>query len=141
MEYLLIYILKVLCKIDYDGEEVLQAIVEQGAGEISMVIDFLKTCLMLVKSELKKDSFLDMEIVEKAKRMSWGDVLPPPVPGQTVGSFFALSRISAPEFLSDPSRGSEFCCEGSEDSSSKTETFCPTTVVAACSITARFSRI
>ena len=74
LELVVHQILKVLCKIEYDGELVLQEIVEQGGGEISMVLDFLKICLMLLKAELK--DCMDMEIVEKAKRISCSPVPP-----------------------------------------------------------------
>lgn len=67
----------VFCDIEYAGEEVLQAIVDQGAGQIGQVIDFLKICLMLLKAELKDD--LTMEIVEKAKKLSYSPVPLPPI--------------------------------------------------------------
>lgn len=65
------------CGVKYDGEEVLHAIVEQGAGQIEFVIPFLKQCIMMMKAELA--DCLDMEIVEKASRLSSSPV---PTPAQ-----------------------------------------------------------
>lgn len=67
------------CSIDYgENEEILKEIVEQGYKNIGITIDFLKICLMLLKAEML--DCLTMEVVEKATRMSWGDVFPPAVP-------------------------------------------------------------
>lgn len=65
----------VFCSIEYDGEQVLQAIVEQGAGQMRQVIEFLKVCIMVMKAELL--DYLDMTVVNKAKRL-WQ--VPAPIP-------------------------------------------------------------
>jgi len=72
-------ILTVFCGINYvGGEIVLQEIVDEGVGMIGIVIDFLKTCIMVMKTELL--DCLDMAVVEKAKRLwvSNAPIGPPP---------------------------------------------------------------
>jgi len=69
--------LKIFCRIEYEGEQVLQEIVKQGQGKIGQVIDFLKICLMTLKAEMR--DYLDMEIVEKAKRLGGSPVPPAPL--------------------------------------------------------------
>ena len=56
------------CGIEYDGDEVLKAMVHHGGGNIEYAIRFLKHCMMVMKSETA--DFLDMTIVKKASRIS-----------------------------------------------------------------------
>ena len=73
-------ILTLFCDINYiGGEVVLQDIVDQGAGMISLSLDFLKECIIVMRAEML-DS-LDMEVVNKAKRI-WdaAPIGPPPIP-------------------------------------------------------------
>lgn len=77
LESIVHQILTVFLKIDYTGKQVLMEVVEMGGEQISIVIDFLKICIMILKSEMK--DCLTMEIVEKAKRFSCSPVPPPPV--------------------------------------------------------------
>ena len=58
----------VFCGIEYEGEEVLKKIIDQGVGKIEFVIPFLKKCLMLMKAEMGE--CLDMKIIQKAIRLS-----------------------------------------------------------------------
>lgn len=71
-------LLSVFCKIPYDGEQVLQEIVNEGVGMIGLVIEFLKECIMVMKAEML--DCLDMEVIEKAKRIwvSNAPIGPPP---------------------------------------------------------------
>ena len=66
------------CGIEYDGEEVLRAIIEAGNAKVDLVIKFLKVCVLTMKAELK--DCLNMEIVNRAKRMWNTPVDPPPIP-------------------------------------------------------------
>ena len=61
------------CGIDYDGEKVLQEIVGPNSFGIRVVINTLKTCIVLLKAEMA--DCLTVEIVRKAKRLI---ALPPP---------------------------------------------------------------
>jgi len=62
------------CDINYiGGEVILQEIVDQGIAMIALSLDFLKECIMVMRAEML-DS-LDMEVVNKAKRM-WGSDTP-----------------------------------------------------------------
>jgi len=58
----------VFCGVDYEGDEVLQAIIDAGDGQIDDVMRFLKICLMMVAAEMKEE--LDMEVVRRASRLS-----------------------------------------------------------------------
>jgi hypothetical protein len=58
----------VFCQIEYDGDEVLRAIVNQGVGKIEFAIPFLKHCLMVMKAEMA--DCLSMEVIKKASRIS-----------------------------------------------------------------------
>ena len=55
------------CSISHNGEKVLQEIVGHKAHGIRVVIKTLKTCIVLLKAELK--DCLTVEIVKKAKRL------------------------------------------------------------------------
>jgi len=57
----------VFCGIEYDGDEVLRAMVSQGAGKIEYVIRFLKHCLVIMKAEMA--DCLTVELVKKASRI------------------------------------------------------------------------
>ncbi len=58
----------VFSKIDYDGDEVLQAIIDTGKANIDLIMRFLKKCIMLMKAEMEE--CLDMDVVRKARRLS-----------------------------------------------------------------------
>ncbi len=58
----------VFSKIEYEGEEVLQAIIDIGKAKIDLIMKFLKKSLMLIKAEMEE--CLTMKIVEKARRLS-----------------------------------------------------------------------
>ena len=62
----------VFCNVEYDGEEVIEAIVDAGNG-IDQIMEFLKKCLMLMQAEMV--DFLDMEIVRKVGRLSGAAVV------------------------------------------------------------------
>jgi len=66
---------------DYDGEQILQEIVEQGAGRIGQVIKFLKLCVVTMRADL--GDFLDKKVVDKVKGM-WesASVGAPPTEGK-----------------------------------------------------------
>lgn len=66
----------VFCGVEYDGEEVLRAIVEVGNAKIDLIIEFLKICILMMKAELL--DCLDMEVVNRAKRLNNTPILPPP---------------------------------------------------------------
>lgn len=68
----------VFSKIEYEGAEVLQAIIDIGKAKIDLTMKFLKQCIMVMKAEVGE--CLDMEIVEKARRLS-----SMPVPPSAVG--------------------------------------------------------
>lgn len=56
------------CSVDYqDSEEVLKAIVSQGAGRIEQVMEFLKICILIAKTE---DKPVDMRIVNRVIRLT-----------------------------------------------------------------------
>ena len=57
----------VFCGIEYEGEEVLKAIFEQGFGQIEDIIPALERSLMLMEAELQDR--LTLAIVEKAERL------------------------------------------------------------------------
>ena len=69
----------VFCGLEYEGEQVLQAIVDQGQAEIDKIIDFLKVCVSILKAELGED-ILTVEMVERAKTLINTPVPPPPIP-------------------------------------------------------------
>jgi AAA+ superfamily predicted ATPase len=72
------------CSVNYvGGETVLEEIVNQGVGQIGMVLDFLKVCLITMRADML--DCLNLEVIEKAKRI-WGSNAPigaPPMPDQT----------------------------------------------------------
>ncbi len=55
------------CGIEYEGEEVLQAIVGNDLDSIRPIMQFLKTCLVVMRAE--HEDVLTVEIVEKARRL------------------------------------------------------------------------
>lgn len=70
-------ILKVFCGVEYDGEQVLQEIVEQSHAQIGQVIEFLKVCLLIMKAEML--DCLTVDLIEKVKRMGQFPVPAPPI--------------------------------------------------------------
>ena len=57
----------VFCGVEYDGDEVLKAIVSQEEGQIEYAIQFLKQCLLIMKAEMA--DCLSLEVVKKASRI------------------------------------------------------------------------
>ena len=55
------------CSTEYAGEQILEEILDQGSGQVGLAIDFMKTCVLIMRAEML--DCLDMEIVEKAKRI------------------------------------------------------------------------
>lgn len=82
LEIIVHQIVSGFCKKEYSGEEILKAIVEIGNSNIGQVIEFLKICLVLLKAG--KQECLNMEIVEKAKRLSRSAVPAPPSIGDGI---------------------------------------------------------
>ena len=68
----------VFCGIEYEGEQVLQAIVEQGRTDIDRIMDFLKVCISIVKAESRED-ILTVEMVERAKALMNTPIPLPPI--------------------------------------------------------------
>jgi len=64
------------CGIEYTGEQVLQAIVNQGQSDVRKVIDFLKICVSMLKADMG-ENHLTIEIVERAGRLLHTPVPPP----------------------------------------------------------------
>ena len=68
----------VFCGVEYEGDEVLRAIIDIGKGKIDLIILFLKKCLMYMNSEMVE--FLDMGVVRKVKGLGgmavepWDDI-------------------------------------------------------------------
>jgi len=64
------------CGICYEGkEQVLQAIVDAGVGQIRIIMRFLRTCIMLMRAEMEE--CMTMAIVKKADRLFSMSVSPP----------------------------------------------------------------
>jgi len=72
----------VFCKIDYEGDEILRAIIGANNSEIGSIMKFLKTCIVMMKAEMK--DCLDMEVVNKVKRMAPLPDPAPPMPDGTI---------------------------------------------------------
>jgi hypothetical protein len=66
----------VFCQVEYEGEEVLKTIAEQGFGEIKNIISALERCLMLMDAELQDK--LTLELVQKADKLFCSSVSPSP---------------------------------------------------------------
>ena len=56
------------CGIDYDGEQVLQAVVGNTLSSISQIMQLLRICIVVMRAE--HEECLTVEIVEKAKQLS-----------------------------------------------------------------------
>jgi hypothetical protein len=71
------------CGIDYEGkEQVLQAIVDAGLGQISIIMQLLRICIMLMRAEMEE--CITMAIVKKADRLFSMPVLPPASPNDDI---------------------------------------------------------
>lgn len=67
------------CSVDYqDNEQVLKIIAKQGAGRIDQMMEFLKICILIAKTEHKP---LDMRIVNRVIRIT--SVGAPPMEDET----------------------------------------------------------
>jgi hypothetical protein len=64
------------CGVEYEGEEVLKALYEQGFGQIEHIIPALERSLMLMQAEMQ--DFLSLELVEKAEKLFCNSISPYP---------------------------------------------------------------
>jgi len=56
------------CGIDYgDDGEVLKTIIEYGNGQLSLIIDFLKICILMAQSESREK--INLKLVQRASRL------------------------------------------------------------------------
>ena len=67
----------IYCKIDYDDEKILKIIVKYGCSNLNQIIRLLKCSITVMLADSRR--VLTVDDVKKAKRMSWEDILPPPL--------------------------------------------------------------
>lgn len=56
------------CGVDYgDNEDILKSIIEYGNGNLNLILDFLKVCILMIQSEGEEK--LNLKLIERASKL------------------------------------------------------------------------